>query len=106
MTKYVTRIEVTAVQWDGSNLDEIKELLKDVVESNPWDGPEVYIDEVEPFYTTYMGRNPGYNMLKFEAWGDDQEVDPGQWVVVYSDDGGEIMDNEQFIKMGFVKSNG
>ncbi len=99
MTKYVTRIEVSAAQWDGNNLDEMKDLLKDIVEYNPWDGVEVYSDEVE----SYFGRD-SYSMLKFEAWGDDQEVDPGQWVVVYSDGEGEVMDNEDFIKIGFVKS--
>jgi hypothetical protein len=39
-------------------------------------------------------------MLKFYA-GDDMEVDPGQWVVVYDDKEIEVMDEDQFKKMGF-----
>lgn len=103
MVKYVTHIEVSAVQWTGNNLSEMKDLLKNFVCYNSHDGYEVYVEEIEPFYTTYMGKRPGYSMLKFYAWGDDQEVDPGQWVVVYSDGEGEIMEDEEFIKMGFMK---
>lgn len=104
---YVTRIEVLAAQWTGHNLEEMKELLQDVVESNEWDGPEVYSEYIEPFFIHFVGgdkaEESGYNMLKFYAWGDDQEVDPGMWVVVYSDGEGEVMDDEQFTKMGFKK---
>ena len=98
MAKYVTRIEVTAAQWNGKNLSEMKDLLADVVGSNPWDGVEVYVDKVDSYFN-----RASYNVLKFYAWCNDQEVDPGQWVVVYSDGEGEIMEDEEFIKMGFMK---
>jgi hypothetical protein len=94
-------IRVEAAQWIGDNLDEMKELLKPYIEGDE-DGPFVYSDYVEPyFFASSKISGGGYNMLQFYAWGDDQEVDPGRWVVVYSDDEGEIMDNEQFEKMGF-----
>lgn len=102
MAKYVTSIEVSAAQWTGHNLDEMKKLLKNVVDNNPWDGIEVYVDYIEPYYISSLGNRGGYNLLKFYA-GDDMEVDPGNWVVVYSDGEVEIMDDEQFTKMGFVK---
>jgi hypothetical protein len=99
--KHFTQIEVEACQWDGVNLDEMKRLLAPYVGSNQWDGPEVYSSEIEDYF------QPGktYNMLQFYAWGDDQEVDPGQWVVIYSDgDGagdGEVMTDGDFKKMGY-----
>lgn len=81
----------------------MKELLKDVVDSNQWDGPEVYADYIEPYFLRSLGDRGGYYMLKFYA-GDDMEVDPGQWVVVYEDGEIEIMDDEQFHRM-FERSN-
>jgi hypothetical protein len=95
--KHSTKIEVEAAQWTGDNLDVMKRLLSPYVEHNEWDGPEVYSDFIEDFF----GRDGrGYNMLKFYA-GDDMEVDPGQWVVVYSDEEIEIMTDEDFTKMGY-----
>ena len=94
--KYFTKIEVEAAQWTGDNLDEMKRLLAPYVTSNAWDGPEVYADEIEDFFN----RGRSYFMLKFYA-GDDMEVDPGQWVVVYSDGEIEIMSDEDFKKMGY-----
>ncbi len=102
MAEYRAIIEVLAVQWTGHNLDEMKELLKDVVQHNQWDGPEVYSDYVEPYHIASLGTLGGYSVLKFYA-GDDMEVDPGQWVVVYEDGEVEIMDEGSFARMGFVK---
>lgn len=102
MFDFVTTIHVRAVRWDGENLEQMKWLLKNIVE-NDFDGePCVYRDYVEP-YNLSIGSFGGYYMLKFEAWGDDQEVDPGCWVVVYDDGEGEIMDNEQFDRMNFME---
>lgn len=99
--KYFTKIEVAAAQWTGHNLDEMKQLLAPYVESNEWDGPEVYSEYIEDFFVRSLDRSiGGYNMLKFYA-GDDMEVDPGQWVVVYSDGEVEIMDDAQFKKLGY-----
>ena len=99
--KKVLRVEVEAAQWTGENLDEMKELLKPYVDNNQWDGVEVYSDYIEPYFTNWNNKqNPGYYVLKFYA-GDDMEVDPGQWVVVYEDEEIEVMNEQQFKKMGF-----
>lgn len=100
--EYRAKQNVRAGQWTGENLDEMKELLKNVVESNQWDGPEVYSDYIEPYFIQSLGDRGGYYMLEFYSNGD-MEVDPGQWVVVYEDNEVEIMDNDQFNKM-FEKS--
>jgi len=102
LSYYVARQTVNAVQWREDNLDEMITLLKDVVE-NDADGPCVYVDEVEPYFLQSLGHQPGYFMLKFYS-GDDMEVDPGQWVIVYEDDEIEIMNDEQFNRM-FRKKN-
>ncbi len=103
MFDYVTTINVRAVQWTGENIEEMKWLLKGIIEDD-FDGePCVYRQYIEPIYLAALGYQAGYYLLQFEAWGDDQEVDPGIWVVVYSDGEGELMDNEQFNRMGFVK---
>jgi hypothetical protein len=98
MTEYRAKIEVTAARWNGNNLKEMKDLLVNIVDQNEFDGPEVYVDHIEPFYYSDQINREGYNMLKFYA-GDDMEVDPGCWVVVYEDGEVEIMDDAQFIKM-------
>jgi hypothetical protein len=99
--KYFTKIEIEACQWTGHNLDEMKQLLAAIVDSNEWDGPEVYSDYIEDYFLPLTQKaGGGYNMLKFYA-GDDMEVDPGQWVVVYSDGEVEIMSDEEFHKLGY-----
>jgi hypothetical protein len=99
MTDYYAYIKVEAKQWTGHNLDAMKELLKDVVDSNDWDGPEVYSDYIEPYFFPRSGiSGGGYNFLKFYA-GDDIEVDPGMWVIVHEDGEVELMEDEQFTKM-------
>jgi hypothetical protein len=90
--QFVTKVK--AVQWTGNNLDEMKLLLEDVVESNELDGPEVYTSYIEPYFLR-TGSGEGYYILQFYA-GDDMEADPGQWVVVYDDLEVEIMDDELF----------
>jgi len=96
--EYTMTRTVRAAQWDGENLEQMKELLQDVVDSNPWEGLEVCSEYIEAMFGY-----GGYNMLKFYAWGDDQEVDPGQWVVVYDDNDGEILTDEEFKHLGYVK---
>lgn len=77
-------------------------VLKGVVEED-FDGtPQVYCDYIEPYFLHSLGTRGGYFSLKFYA-GDDMEVDPGNWVVVYEDSEVEIMSHEQFHKM-FEKS--
>jgi hypothetical protein len=88
---YTYTRKVRAAQWTGENLQEMQELLEGVVESPDY----VYAEYIEALFGY-----GGYNMLKFEAWGDDQEVDPGQWVVVYDQgDDGEVMPEELFDSM-------
>jgi|SRR6188768_2272872 len=96
---YRAKQNVQAAQWTGSNFPEMKDLLKDVVELNEWDGPEIYVEEIEPYFLFSQGLREGYNILKFYASGDDMEVDPGLWVVVYEDGEVELMEDEQFLKM-------
>lgn len=100
---YRAKQNVKAAQWTGNNLDEMKMLVTDVIESNQWDGIEVYSEYIEPYFLPSSGiHGGGYNMLQFYA-GDDMEVDPGNWVVVYEDNEVEVMSDEQFHKM-FEKS--
>lgn len=92
---YVAKQRVRAAQWRGDNLDEMKELLADVVDGDE-EGPYVYADWIEPFYyASAKIASPGYFMLKTE----DDEFDPGMWIVVYEDGEVEGMSDEQFHKM-------
>ncbi len=90
--KYFTKIEVEAAQWTGDNLDEMKQLLAPYVDGDE-DGPYVYSDYIEDFFQP----GKGYNMLKIE----NDEFDPGTWVVVYSDEEIEGLSVEDFEKMGY-----
>jgi hypothetical protein len=99
--EYRAKQNVRACQWTGENLEELRWLLKGVVENDIDGDPCVYREYIEPYFTHYRGKthaNPGYYMLQFYA-GDDMEVDPGRWVVVYEDSEVELMDDEQFNKM-------
>lgn len=100
--EYRTVIRVEAAQWTGSNLDEIKDLLTPYVEGDE-DGPYVYAEYIEPYFLPRSGIDGGgYFMLEFYSSGTrKEEVDPGRWIVVYDDGEIEVMDNEQFEKMGF-----
>lgn len=99
---YKARQTVRAAQWKEDNLEEMKELLKDVLEKD-FDGePCIYASEIEPYFLTSLGYRPGYMLLQFYA-GDDMEVDPGRWVVVYEDGEIEVMGDLEFNKM-FLKS--
>ena len=95
---YVAIQRVKAAQWTGENLSEMQDLLEGVVDSNDRDGVEVYREYIDPYFLRSLGNRGGYYVLKFYA-GDDEEVDPGRWVVVYEDGEVEIMDDEQFHKM-------
>ena len=91
---YKAKQTVQALQWTGTNLNAMKELLANIVESNQFDGVEVYADWVDP-YVLHTLSGGGYFMLKFYA-GDDIEVDPSNWVVVYDDTGIDIMRDKEF----------
>lgn len=88
--KYFTKIEIEAAQWTGKNLDEMKKLLA------PYISRGVFYDDIPAFMNF-----PAYRLLKFHCWGEYQQLTPGEWVVIYSDGEGEIMEDEQFEKMGF-----
>ena len=90
--KYFTKIEIEAAQWKGDNLDEMKELLSPYVGGDEH-GPFVYASYVEDFFQP----GKGYYVLQTE----DDEFDPGTWVVVYSDGEIEGLDVEDFNKMGY-----
>lgn len=88
---------VKAAQWRGDNLEEMRELLKDIVDTD-FDGvPAVYSDYIEP-YTLITGSGGGYYVLFFLG----EEVDPENWVIVYEDDEVETMHDKQFNRL-FVK---
>jgi hypothetical protein len=103
---YAAKQLIQAAQWDQSNYEDMKDLLRGVVECNDFDGIEVYTEYIEPYFLSYRGEThsqAGYYILKFYA-GDDMEVDPGMWVVVYEDGEVEIMEDQQFNRM-FEKRN-
>jgi hypothetical protein len=83
---YVARQNIQAAQWRGDNIDEMKELLKDVLEGDE-DGPFIYSSYVEPFFG-----EQGYYILQTEF----DEFDPGMWVVVYEDGEIEGLTDEEF----------
>lgn len=91
---YVAKQSIRAAQWRGDNLDEMKELLKDVVDGDE-DGPYIYAEWIEPYFIRSLGDRGGYYMLKTEF----DEFDPGIWIVVYEDGEFEGMDDEQFNRM-------
>lgn len=93
--KYRAKQTIKAAQWDGHNLDVMRDLLSDILIEFEVD---VYSEYIEPYFISSLGNRGRYNMLKFWA-GDDIEVDPGQWVVVYDDLEVEIMDDQQFNRM-------
>lgn len=95
MAKYKAKQVVNAAQWKEDNLNEMRELLKDVVDKDIDGIPCVYADEIEPYFLTSLGYRPGYKILKTEF----DEFDPGIWVVVYEDGIVEGIDDEQFNKM-------
>lgn len=99
---YEARRQVRAAQWREGNLEEMQELLQDIVEKDIDGELCVYTQEIEPYFLSSLGHQPGYLILKFYAH-DDMEVDPGMWVVVYEDGEVETMDNDLFHKM-FTKS--
>lgn len=96
--RYVAKTVVEALQWTGDNLDKMRDFLAPYVDGDE-DGPYVYADWIEPlYYASAKINSPGYFMLKTE----DDEFDPGMWVVVYGDGEIESMSDEQFTKM-FLK---
>lgn len=77
---------VKAFKWTGDNFTEAQIFC------------ELYLGKESGPYTSY-DEYDGKNTLQFYAWNDDQEVDPGRWVVVYvdRDDEGVIMRDAEFL---------
>ncbi len=93
MTTYVHRRDrVAAIQWTVDNFDAVKRFAAE----NIGDSDEIGL-RCEPF--ELHGRV--FNVLQFYAWNDDQEVDPGQWIVVHLERdpdvaSGEILSSDDF----------
>ena len=92
---YRAKSSVSAVQWRGDNLDEMRELLDGVIEKDSDGVVMVYADWIEPYFFSEKINNNGYYVLKTEG----DEFDPGMWVVVYEDGDVEGMEDTQFNKM-------
>jgi hypothetical protein len=86
MTTYTHRPwPVAAIQWTGSNFADIEQFVRD----NIGDPDDIGL----------RNEDDEYNMVQFYAWNDDQEVDPGRWIVVYlglDEPAGEIMHPDEF----------
>jgi hypothetical protein len=75
---------VAAIQWTGSNFPDVERFLIEHLGEDC--GPRNEPDEDD-------------NMVQFYAWDDDQEVDPGWWIVIHLNAGrpdGEIMHADEF----------
>lgn len=86
--------KVAAVQWTGDNFDKIAEFAREYI----GDPDEIGLRN-EPWSETIGGRTFSSNAVQFYAWGDDQEVDPGWWIVVdvdTDDRNGSTMDEDDF----------
>lgn len=65
---------VVAVQWTGENKEAVKEFFDRHMPADC--GP--YFEHEDD---AHCDPDECYNMVQFEAWGDDQEVDPEMWIV-------------------------
>jgi hypothetical protein len=87
-------LRVAAIEWTGDNFPDVEAFLTGrLTESNPRNEPESVPD--------MPGRTIEYNTVQFDAWGDDQEVDPGSFIVIYLDSDpddreGDIVDADTF----------
>ncbi len=69
MTVYTHRPwQVAAIRWTGDNFPDVEQFARDYLGDPDDIGLRNEPDE--------------YNMVQFDAWNDDQEVDPGRWIVV------------------------
>jgi hypothetical protein len=77
--------KVAAIQWTGDNFAAVEQFARD------WLGD---LDEIG----LRNDRDDDFNMVQFYAWNDDQEVDPGYWIVVdrEAEDRGKIMHADDF----------
>lgn len=87
MTTYTHRPwRAAAIKWRGDNFTAIEQFCRD------------YIGD--PDDIGLRNERNEYNMVQFYAWGDDQEVDPGRWIVVDLDDPegttGQVMFDDDF----------
>lgn len=101
--------DVAAVRWLGDNLDEVSTFLERYTGMEP-----EYLgvrDTKDSF--VLRGQTRTYHVLQFYAWGDDQEVDLGRWIVIELDDDieqdgledfsdGKIYTNAEFVRK-FIK---
>ena len=75
--------KVAAILWAGTNFPDVEQFLTANVGEN-----------CEP-----RNESGEYNTVQFYAWGDDQEVDPGRWIVVHLGSNGargEVMYPDDF----------
>lgn len=89
---YRAKSKVLAAQWTGSNLEEMRELLQDVVDKDADGIPHVYAEYIEPYFISSLGKREGYYILQTEF----DEFDPGVWIIVHENGDLESMDNEDF----------
>ena len=90
-------LKVRAVRWTGDNRGQIEDFLRPVDEAYDGIGLRFTADEESG------ERYDDYNMVLFSAWGDDQEADPGFWLVVDPDDpkNGQVMTDAGFTAEGY-----
>lgn len=62
---------VHAVRWTGDNYAEVRQFLLD--------------NGIEDDCIGWDGAMDEHRVFQFYAWDDDQEVDPGRWIVVHTD---------------------
>lgn len=79
-----------AVRWTGENKDEVKAFFARHV--------DLFGEDCGPYFSRDDEPKDKYNTVQFEAWGDDQEVDPGKWIVAFPEAPGygEIVSDEVF----------
>jgi hypothetical protein len=87
---------VAAIEWTGSNFAEVEQFARDYL----GEFDDIGLRNEPDAYTRPDGTTVTFNMVQFYAWNDDQEVDPGQVIVVPLDAGddarGEIMSADEF----------
>jgi hypothetical protein len=84
---------INAIQWTGSNRTDIENFFGDL---------DYDLGVIGLRFSTDDDRydaddNP--NIIQFDLWGDDQEVETEQWIVITGlipDDDGQIMWNSEF----------
>jgi hypothetical protein len=87
---------VAAIEWTGDNFADVEQFVRDYI----GDPNEIGLRNEPDEYVRRDGAIVTFNMIRFYAWGDDQEVDPGKVIVVPLDAGddarGELMSADDF----------